>query len=312
VVFIPVLAVITHSLMSTAARFLDRMFFRDEARQLRSNLQRLMRLAGEGADLDQNLEQTLESLCASTRATYGMILTFDEGGLWQSAAYHWYSDPITLQPADLAADDVAHLAPGQFQPPLEEAALLVPLYGEEDQVGALILGRPMNGIHYTADEVTNLLNLTDRIGEIIASAHRKAEKISQIAHLAEPLPIPKADSPITAEMVEDTLRNLHDYSHLADSPLAHTELVRVNLPGGIVTHLERGKAVHDVILRRSTSFAQAENLHDPPPRNRVPLPRSCDAYMGENVNREIMMRLYISELSAARRSAIRSVASGFG
>ena len=49
VVFIPVLAVVSHSLMSTAARLLDWVFYRQEARQLRSSLQRLMRQAGDGA-----------------------------------------------------------------------------------------------------------------------------------------------------------------------------------------------------------------------------------------------------------------------
>jgi hypothetical protein len=315
IVFIPVLAVVTHSLMSTASRLLDRMFIREERRQLRSNLQRLMRLAVEGADQDESLVQTLESLCTSARATYGMILTFHEGSVWRTTAYRWYGGPITLNPTDLAADDVVHLSPGHFQPPLEEAALLVPLYAEAEQVGALLLGRPVNGIRYTEDEVANLLNLTDRMGEIIASAHLKAEKISQITRLAEPSPSSSADTPVTAEMVEDALRNLYDYPHLADSPLAHMELVSASLPEGKVTHLERGKAVHNIILQAIDKLRPGGEIpRDPPPRAWYPYRILYDAYLGEISNREIMMRLYISEgtFNRTRRSAIRSLARALG
>ena len=315
IIFIPVLAVVTHSLMSTAARLLDRMFFRQEARQLRSNLQRLMRLAVEGADFDERLEQTLESLCTSVDATYGMILTFHEGVVWQVTTYHWYGGPITIKTTDLSADDIVHLAPGQFQPPLEEAALLVPLYAEAEQVGALLLGRPMNGIRYSQDEVTGLLNLTDRMGEIIASAYQKAEKMSQIARLAEPSAVTPAAAALSSEIVEDALRNLYDYTWLADSPLAHMELVSASLPEGKITHLERGKAVHHVVLQAIDKLRPGEEIpNDPPPREWYPYRILYDAYLGEISNREIMMRLYISEgtFNRTRRSAIRSLARALG
>jgi hypothetical protein len=189
--------------------------------------------------------------------------------------------------------------------------LLVPLYAEADQVGALLLGRPVNGIRYTEDEVTNLLNLTDRIGEIIASAHHKAETISQITHLTEPSPNPGSNSTVSIEMVEDALRNLHDYTWLADSPLANLELVRVSLPGGKVTYLERGKVVHDILLQAINKLRpDGQTPHDPPPREWYPYRILNDAYRNEVSNRDIMMRLYISEgtFNRTRRSAIRSLA----
>ncbi len=97
VVFIPVLAVVTHSLMSTAARLLDWVFFRKEARQLRSSLQRLMRQAGEGVDLDENLARVLDTLCTSVRATYGLILTFHSDTVHRSATYRWDGGAISLK-----------------------------------------------------------------------------------------------------------------------------------------------------------------------------------------------------------------------
>ncbi len=315
IVILPVLAVASHSLMSTAGRLLDWMFFRQEARRLRSNLQRLVHLAGEGTNLDENLAQILEPLCTNARAMYGMILLFDGDAQRQAAAYRWAGDPIALKPADFAADDVLHISPGQFQPPLEEAALLVPLYAEAEQAGVLLLGRPVNGIRYTNDEVTALLNLTDRIGEIIASARWKAEKISQIAHLAEPSPVQPADSTITTEVVEDALRNLYDYTRLADSPLARKRLVSARLPDGQITHLERGKVVHEVMLEAIDMLCPGGAVpRNPPPREWYPYLILHDAYLDEVSNREIMLRLYISEgtFNRTRRSAIRSLARALG
>jgi hypothetical protein len=315
VVFVPVLAVITHTLLSSTSHLLDWMFFRQETRQLRANLQRLMRRAGEGVDLDENLMLVLEPLCTEARAVYGMILLFRRDIVRQAAAYRWYGGPIALKPADFAADDVVHLAPGQFPPPLEEAALLVPIYAEAEQSGALLLGRPVNGIRYTEDEAASLLNLTDRMGEIIASDRRKIEKMSQIANLAELSPIPPADSPVSTEMAEDALRNLYDYSWLGDSPLAHMELVSARLPSGQVTHLERGKVVHQVMLEAIDKLCPGGPIpRDPPPREWYPYLILRDAYLEEVSNREIMMRLYISEgtFNRTRRSAVRSLARALG
>jgi hypothetical protein len=51
-VFVPVLAVLTHTLMTSAHRMMDWLFYHRETRQLRANLQHLVRLAGEGVALE--------------------------------------------------------------------------------------------------------------------------------------------------------------------------------------------------------------------------------------------------------------------
>jgi hypothetical protein len=157
---------------------------------------------------------------------------------------------VTLQKEDLTADDAIHLPPGRFQSPLEEAALLVPLYGETEQLGALILGRPMNGLRYADEDVANLLASTDRIGEIISVAQRKTENLAQIAQLAEDQTALATEEahPIPIDTVEAALRNLNDYAFLADTDLAQLELVNTRLAQGQVTHLERGKQVHALLL----------------------------------------------------------------
>jgi hypothetical protein len=129
-VLIPVLAVFTHSLIMPVTRLMDRLFYQRETRQLRANLQRLVRQAGEDSGQEENLGYALEQLCNSVRATYGLILTFDQESLQSMATYCWEGGKIDLQMDALAADDVLHLAPGRFKPPLEEAALLVPLYAK--------------------------------------------------------------------------------------------------------------------------------------------------------------------------------------
>lgn len=136
-VFIPILAVLTHSLMSAAYRLMDPLFYGRDIRQLRTVLRRLVRATGEEEALEENLEKALGSLCTLVRATYGLILDCEGGSVQQLATYRWRGEPVNLKPADITAADVVYLAQGQLQAPLEEAALLVPLYAEEAQLGAL-------------------------------------------------------------------------------------------------------------------------------------------------------------------------------
>jgi GAF domain-containing protein len=315
VVLVTVLAVVTHSLISTAASLLDRVFYRDDARRLRSSLQRLMRQADGGGDVDESLTRVLDTLCTSARATYGLILIFHGESVRRSAGYRWYSGAISLKPESFAADDVLHLPPGYFQPPLEEAALLVPLYSEKEQLGVLLLGRPVNGIRYADEDVAGLLSLTDRMGEYIASSRSKSEQIKQIATLAEPLGALQMDQPVSAEVVEDALRNLYDFTYLADTPLAAMQLTKAHLSLGQVTSLEHGKAVHEILLEAIEILRPGISApRDPPPREWYPYIILQEAYIEEIANREIMMRLYISEgtFNRTRRSAVRALARALG
>jgi hypothetical protein len=215
------------------------------------------------------------------------------------------------------ADDVSHLVPGQLKSPLEEAALLVPLYAESEQLGVLILGRPANGLRYADEDVESLLNSTDRLGEIILIARRKAENLAQIAQLAEAQhELSNANPiPIAVKTVEDALRNLYDYAFLADTCLATLHLVDSRLSHSQVTHLERGKVVHELLLEAIDKLCPGSNHpHNPPPREWYPYLILHEAYIEEVSNRDIMQKLYISEgtFNRTRRSAIRSLARALG
>ena len=318
VVFAPVLAVFTHSLMSTAYGLLDWLFYRKETRQLRSNLRHLIRLAGEGEALEVSLGRALDALCSPVSATYGLILTYEEQAGRPLAAYRWEGGTVTLPFPYLAADDFIHLEPGQFPAPLDEAALLVPLYGESSQLGALLLGRPTNGIRYRDDDVERIMSMADLVGDAIDSAQRQSlyiHQISQLAQAQQSVAPAEHKAMLSVEAVEMALRNLHDYSFLGDTPLGELKLVSTRLAQGQATTLDRGKTVHEVLLEAVNKLRPATAIsRDPPPREWYPFLILRDAYLEEKSNRDIMLKLYISEgtFNRTRRAAVRSVARTLG
>jgi hypothetical protein len=316
-VFIPVLAVLTHALMNPAFRLMDPLFYGRDTRQLRTILRGLVRTAGEEQILEENLGKALEGLCTLVRATYGLILVCEEDSVRQVAACRWRGEVTNLKPADISADDVRYLARGQLQAPLEDAVLLVPLYAEQGQLGALVLGRPVNGIHYASEEVIRLMNPADQIADAIYIAQLKARSLRKIVELAEAQPAPVIDwsALIPVEAVESALRNLYDYSFLADTALSELKLVDARLPQGAITHLDRGKIVHEVMLEAMEKLRPSNGTsQNPPPREWYPYLILRDAYVEERPNREIMLRLFISEgtFNRTRRSAIRSLARALG
>jgi len=112
-------------------------------------------------------------------------------------------------------------------------------------------------------------------------------------------------------MVEEALRNMFDYAFLADSSLADLGLVQYRLPRDSVTHLERGKVVHEVLVESLNKLNPGTVIkRDPPPREWYPYTILKEAYMDGVSNRDIMMHLYISEgtFNRTRRAALRSVA----
>ena len=313
IILIPILAIFSHSLMSIAYRLIDRLFYRQHTWQLRSNLQRLSRLAGEGDDFHENLNETLKSLCLSTRATYGIIFTFEGEWARPISDFRWRDIPIELSAPTLSADDVLHLEARHLPEPLDEAALLVPLYAEAEQVGALVLGQPINGVRYADDDVESILHPADRIADVIYISKRKNEYLSRLSKLSEEhrshAAIAAPSIPIN--VVEDILRNLFDYAYLADTPLADMQLVRKGLDAGQKTHLERGKAVYAVVVEALEHLRPAGQVPpEPIPREWYPYIILRDAYLEDVPNRDIMSKLYISEgtFNRTRRGAIRTLA----
>ena len=312
IILIPLLGVFMHTSLNAGSIFLDWFFYRGETRRLRSNLHDLRRLAGESENMRVLLAQILDALCGPIKATYGLVLAYKDGTARQIADYHWKRPRLELASSLLAADDFLHLTPNHFPAPLEDAALLVPLYIESEQIGALLLGRPTNGIRYTHSDVEGLLYPSDQIAEALFLNRQNTEHLEKVALLAnDPPVVPARDFSIPVNVVENALRNLFDYAYLADTPMAEMGLVRQRVAGGKKTYLERGKTVQAVVLEALEQMRPAGDVpRDPPPREWYPYVILHDAYVNEKQNRDIMSRLYISEgtFNRTRRAAISSLA----
>ena len=312
VIFIPILGVFTHTILNAASIFLDWFFYRGETRRLRANLHDLRRLAGESENMKVLLAQILAALCGPIKATYGLILAYKNGTARQIADYRWKRARLELPSSLLSADDFLHLTPNHFPAPLEDAALLVPLYIESEQIGALVLGRPSNGIRYTHQDVEQLLYPADQIAEALFLNRQNAEHLEKVALIAnDPPAVPVRNFSIPVNMVENALRNLFDYAYLADTPLAEMELVRERSAGEKKTHLERGKTVQAIVLEALEQMRPAGDVpREPPPREWYPYVILYDAYVNGKQNRDVMSKLYISEgtFNRTRRAAISSLA----
>ena len=106
---------------------------------------------------------------------------------------------------------------------------------------------------------------------------------------------------------------MYDYPYLGEHKLAQLRIVETYLDvqeTAFVTHLDRGKALQEVLI------AAIEKLK--PPGQQPSLPTRewhqyvilHDSYVLGELNRDIMARLYIGEgtFNRARRRAIRGVA----
>jgi len=311
-IIVPVFAIFTHSLLNIGHRIMDRVFYQKETRLLRTNLQQLSRLAGERETLKDKLDLPLEVLCNSVHATYGLIFTFNNGQALRLSDCRWRDIPISIPAQAFFADDMTHLNAGQIPAPLQEAALLVPLYAESKQVGALILGQPANGTRYAQEDMDRLLYPTDQIAEILFLHSQNSECLRKVEELVDASPDPSdVKSSLSVEAVDFALRNIFDFTYLADSPLAELDIVRRRLAGEKKTYVERGKAVQAVVLEALEKLRPSlEVPPEPTPREWYPYIILHDAYVSEIQNRDIMSKLYISEgtFNRTRRLAISSLA----
>jgi hypothetical protein len=307
-----ILAVLSHSLVDVGRRLFDFLFYNRETRELRAQLRHLAQRAYRAESLGENLSSALETLCRFVHATYGMILLFKDEELQLAASHRWRHPLPALQRNDLASDDVVHVPPKRFAPPLDEATLLIPLYAGEVQQGVLIMGPPENALAYAQSDVERLLEASDRLADLIRDAHRESEHLAQLTQVVQISP-PKLnlDGEISARSVEEALRNLYDYAYLSDCTLAKLKRIQTAVPNSGTTHLDRGKLVYQTILDA------LEKLRPPGEMPREPIPRQWypylilrNAYLENQPNNEIMMRLYISEgtFNRTRRGAIRSLA----
>ena len=309
-IIIPVFAVFTHSFLNIGHRLMDRLFYQKETRRLRANLQQLFRLAGERETLKEKLDLPLAALCSSVRASYGLILSLDGEPVRLLSDFKWRGHRIDISAQSFLADDMTHLSARKFPEPLQDAALLVPLYAESKQVGALVLGQPANGTRYAPEDMDRLLYPTDRIAEALFVHSQNVERLNKVEQIVE---APSAQAPsrnsFPVEMVDLALRNIFDYAYLADSPLSEMDRVRQRSVEA-KTHVERGKVVQAILLEALDKLRPGSGIPpEPVPREWYPYIILHDAYVEGIQNRDIMSKLYISEgtFNRTRRAAIASL-----
>ncbi len=118
-------------------------------------------------------------------------------------------------------------------------------------------------------------------------------------------------------LVEDGLRQLHDFAYLGEHELAQLRIVQQRLEqrkdGSPVTFLDRGKTLSEILteavneLRPDTPLPKGLQV---PPREWHLYIILHDSYVEGETNREVMSKLYISEgtFNRTRRRALRAAA----
>jgi hypothetical protein len=318
---------------------LDRLFYRQQFRQLRANLRALAREAGTGQSLQERLQAMLKALHRTRAMQQGFFALRRQDAFVCEAT----EGPIPLGeafplPALSALETVALPRPDEASP--EGMALLVPLYYDDDQVGALVLGPKETGVPYTDDDLLLLDDVADQLAMVIRDFQHQEESAEKINRMVSDFrqrerALQRQVQQVLAEreqderpvldgvgekefisLVEDALRQLHDFSYLGEHTLAQLYVVKQRLErrgNGFLTHIDHGKAVSEMILQALHKLRPAgpePDRHAIPSREWTPFITLHDAYVLDVPNRDIMSRLYISEgtFNRTRRRALRGVA----
>ncbi|MGD8625795.1 MAG: hypothetical protein PVJ34_14750 [Anaerolineae bacterium] len=337
-VLIIVVAISSLMLYDGLRTTLDRIFYREQFRQLRANLRALAREAGIGQPLPGRLQAILVALCRTRQIRQGLIaLRQGETFLVQASER---AAPVgeTLPAAGLLAGEIADLPlPGESGP--EDMVLLVPIHVGEEQIGALVLGAREGGGDYRQEDLLLLDDLADQLAALVEAVKLQEENAQAINDMVaqfrerehalqrqvqqmldrreeERSPIEGLGDAEFVAAVEDALRRLYDYSYLGEQPLAGLRVVDWCLEDceeAFVTHIDRGKALSEVVQQGVSKLrpeGEEPGRHDIPPREWHPYVILHDSYVEGEMNRDIMSRLYISEgtFNRTRRRAVRSVA----
>ena len=331
---------------------LDRLFYRDQFRQLRANLRSLANEAGTGRSLSEQLQAMLEQLCKTLSAKQGCIALGEDDAFVVKASQGAIAIGQIVPRSSVLCDEIVQLpaTPSQLLDSGNDAeapqgktpkwaALLVPIAASDSQIGALLLGARAREQPYQDEDLMLLDDVSDQLATVIQTSRLQEENARAInAMVSEFRERERAMERQMQEMlatgsartlpglaglsqddfiaqVEDALRRLHDYPSLGDHPLAQLAIVRQNLASssGATTHIDRGKALNKVMVQAIQKL-QPEgippNPHTVPPWEWHQFIVLYDSYVLDELNRDIMSRLYIGEgtFNRTRRRALQGVA----
>jgi hypothetical protein len=338
VMLIVMVAISTLMLYDGVRSTVDRLFFRSEYRQLRSNLRLLARDAGSGLSLDEQLAAALNGIGRELGIRHGLIAVREEARYQVRASRR--SIPVGSElPGDQLPGAETAQVDGESSP-LAGPALLVPFDDGREQIGVLILGRDPSARPLDEGEVALVEEVADQLALLVLAARQQEDNAARINQMVVEFrqrdralqgqmanllversqrsspPLEGVDDRQFTALVEESLRRLYDYAFLGEHPLATLQVVvKAAAARGesVITHLDRGKALNEV-LRRALNKLRPDG--DEPARQSVPGRQwhqylvLHDAYVLGEPNRDIMGRLYVGEgtFNRTRRRAIRSVA----
>lgn len=332
---------------------LDRLFYRDQFRQLRANLRSLANEAGTSRSLPEQLQAMLEQLCGTFSAKRGYIALAEDGAFVVKASQGAISVGQTVPRSRVLCDEIVEL-PATSNPMLDSGtgaeaaqaktaewmALLVPIDSGGSQVGALLLGPRTADQPYQDEDLILLDDVADQLATVIQTSRLQEENariinamVSEFRERERAMELQMQKMLVTRgarlvptlaglsqqefiAQVEDALRRLHDYPALGDHPLAQLAIVRQNgatAPGSTSTLIDRGKTLNKVMVQAIQKL-QPEgvppNPHTVPPREWHQFIVLYDSYVLDELNRDIMSRLYIGEgtFNRTRRRALQGVA----
>jgi len=311
-IFILIFAFATHTLIDTARLYLDKLFFRKEEIELRQNIRDISsRVRQQG--IQETLELQLDLACTSVRASSGVIILFEGENNKTAARFQYSKDLPEISRDTLLTDDFKRLPSVNPRPTLEDFALLVPIYLEDTQLGAILLGPPVNSPHYPETDIDRLIDVSEQMAATI-NQFRLGKQLLEQAVSTMQIPVIETNNPneiFSIENIEAILRNLHDYAFLGESEIASSKLVETRFPDNDFTYLDRGKIVHNIVEEAVARLRPDKGIpSEIPTREWYPYMILHQAYFEDKLNRDIMSYLYISEgtFNRTRRSAIRAVA----
>lgn len=332
--------VMANSLFDRLRLTLDRVFYQRQFQRLRSNLRGLAREAGAGQTLNERLNTILNSLCRVLRIRRGFIAVRRGDQFVVEATHDAHAFAQTFPQQTLAATEIIGLVlPARKN--LQDMKLLIPLFADGTQIGAIVLGERESATPYNEADLELLEDLGDQVARVIHGVAAQEENAARLNELVQDfrarertlqlqvdrmlaeraMPQPTRaegwDEEKLVPLVEDALRNLHDLPYLGEHELAQLRVVQTRVQqrrdGSPVTFLDRGKALGETLteavseLRPDTPLPKGLQV---PPREWHLYIILHDSYVEGETNRDIMSKLYISEgtFNRTRRRALRAVA----
>jgi len=334
-IFIILLAIISHSLVDWGREQLETFFYRSKSHpQLRHDLREFSRTTTSDDDLFDRLSTLIKTLGQTLRVKRG-IIAFREKDEFVLAV-NWNGDELEyyLDDQHLCVDEIQVLELHRDEPESRQASAIVPLVAGGEQIGAMVLGHPAPPGIFSEDDVEILGYFADTVAGVIHAVRIQEEKLGQIEALIQEveekekylqsrmrevlvkdelhpfLNLKREADAISA--VEEALRNLNDFAYLGDHPLANLEVIKHYLPldePKIITHLDRAKALHRLLITCIEKLKPLSSMPSPPSKEWYQYVILHECYVEEALNRDVMGMLYIGEgtFNRARRKAVKAI-----